>query len=131
MVNLKQPIVLRPHHGLCLQHFEGKGYSRNFVENMGAVLTQLTENPALMVQLRCSTDVLCSCCPHNQNSRCESGQKVAQYDSTCLALCGLQEGDILPWGKFRQLVQKNILQRGRLCEVCRNCEWLTICSKKK
>lgn len=128
--DLKHPIILRPHHGLCLQHFVGKGYSNSFVDNMTLVLKHLTEHPNQMVQLEYTTDILCSCCPHNLHSRCESGQKVASYDAACLALCGLHEGDMLSWKQFRQLVQIHILQKRKLSEVCVDCEWLAICDKK-
>jgi len=128
--DLKHPIILRPHHGLCLQHFEGSGYSKEFVENMTLVLKHLTEHPSQTVQLQCTTDILCSRCPHNLHSRCKSGQKVASYDAACLALCGLREGDILSWKQFRQLIQLHILQKQKLSGVCINCEWLAICGKK-
>ena len=37
-----KPVLLRPHHGLCLAHFVGEGYSGPFAENMGQVLSALT-----------------------------------------------------------------------------------------
>lgn len=34
-------IRLRPHHGMCLAYFEGKGYSDDFTENMQHMLELL------------------------------------------------------------------------------------------
>lgn len=33
--------TLRPHHGMCLAYFEGKGYSSSFCVHMGEVLEKL------------------------------------------------------------------------------------------
>jgi hypothetical protein len=30
--------VLRPHHGLCFQFYEGKGYSPDFIDHMEKVV---------------------------------------------------------------------------------------------
>ena len=30
-------MVLRPHHGMCFQFYEGKGYSAEFTDHMGRV----------------------------------------------------------------------------------------------
>ena len=38
MVDIVTPYYLRPHHGLCIAFFEGKGYNQKFVENMTNVV---------------------------------------------------------------------------------------------
>ncbi|MCD7883612.1 MAG: DUF1284 domain-containing protein [Lachnospiraceae bacterium] len=38
----KRCIPLRPHHGMCLAYFEGKGYSEGFIAHMQNVLELLT-----------------------------------------------------------------------------------------
>ena len=59
-------IRLRPHHGLCIQHFTGKGYSAAFVANMTHVIAVLRAMPETQIELTADMDVLCACCPHNQ-----------------------------------------------------------------
>ncbi len=41
-------ICLRPHHGMCLAYFEGRGYSRGFSVHMGKIL-ELLEKDAYVV----------------------------------------------------------------------------------
>lgn len=123
-------VALRPHHGLCAQFFEGKGYSEGFVENMAAVLQALDSDPSRPVRLRCEADVICARCPHNRKGACESGQKVRAYDAAVLRLCALREGDVLSWGEYCARAKERIIAPGRLRQVCGDCEWLAICEGK-
>lgn len=120
-------IRLRPHHGLCIQNFIGKGYSERFIDNMQQVIKQLQEtNTKIILSVNC--DVICEHCPHNQNGICESGQKVESFDKKCLSLCKLKEGQIISWNDYKSITYENILSCGKLAFVCTNCEWLDICN---
>ena len=125
-----EAVALRPHHGLCAQFFEGKGYSEGFVENMAAVLETLGGDPSRPVRLCCEADVICARCPHNRQGCCESGQKVLDYDAEVLRLCSLRAGDTLSWGEYCARVEERVIRPGRLRQVCRDCEWLAICEGK-
>lgn len=120
---------LRPHHGLCTAFFEGRGYSPAFIRHMTAMIAFLdSHNPDIRLVLH--TDRICSACPHNKDGLCESSSKVTGYDRQVLTLCGLQENQQLSWKNFQELVFLNILRRGLLCTVCRDCQWLFLCSEK-
>ncbi len=54
---------LRPHHGMCIAFFKGKGYSVEFTAHMKDVIKELENNP--LVCLKVNTDELCSKCPCN------------------------------------------------------------------
>lgn len=123
-------IRLRPHHGLCLQFFEGKGYSEGFVKNMSALASSFQKDPGQPILLTCGPDFVCTCCPHCTGGGCDSGQKVLCYDSQVLSFCGLKDGDILPWQEFSRQVREKILSAKCLEEVCRGCQWLELCSSK-
>lgn len=122
-------ISLRPHHGMCMAYFAGYGYSDGFTAHMGALLASLT--PETPVRLTVGTDDVCSACPNNQNGVCDKPQLVAAYDNAVLTLCGLREGEILPFGRFTELVQTRILSPGLRPSVCGCCQWNAICSEKK
>lgn len=63
---VEKPVFpLRPHHGLCLRFFQGKGYSDGFVANMGAIQSMLKSNP--LIRLAPEMDEICRCCPNNQS----------------------------------------------------------------
>ena len=91
-------IHLRPHHGLCIQQFVGRGYSEDFVKNMTELIGRLQSSPQQMIELCCRADDLCGSCPHRVENGCTSGQKVQQ-----------------------------IIHAGKLGSVCRECEWLSLC----
>lgn len=120
-------VHLRPHHGLCIQQFVGKGYSEEFVDNMKAVIRSLDGQPQQEIELCCKADDLCSSCPHRREQGCASGQKVEEYDAACLALCGYTPGQRVPWQEFREAAARKIIRAGKLQAVCRECEWLPLC----
>ena len=121
---------LRPHHGLCIAFFEGKGYSPDFTQHMSEMISYLDcHNPEIRLVLH--TDRICSACPHNLDAVDESAQKVLHYDRAVLSLCGLEENQILLWKEFQSLVRLKILGQRRISAVCRNCQWLFICSEKQ
>lgn len=120
-------VRLRPHHGLCIRHFRGMGYSEAFVENMSRVIEGLRGDPQQEILLCAGPDALCGACPHRRGGGCASGQKPVEYDERCLALCGLRVGESLSWAAFARRVEENIILPGRLEQVCRGCQWLALC----
>jgi hypothetical protein len=45
------PIWIRAHHLLCVQGFQGYGYSPDFEQHMGSVVTFLNLNPSFKLQI--------------------------------------------------------------------------------
>ncbi|MDE5769757.1 MAG: DUF1284 domain-containing protein [Oscillospiraceae bacterium] len=117
---------LRPHHGLCISFFEGKGYDDRFTEHMKNCIRILEEkNPS--IRLVCSVDQICSHCPHCQDVICYSDCKVQCYDRTVLNDCNLKENQILNWREFHEIIYEKILNSKNIAEICTDCQWLTIC----
>lgn len=114
---------IRPHHGLCAEFFQGKGYSGDFTRNMGDVLAELDKNDST-VKLVPREDVICERCPNA--GKC--GEKAFRYDLKVLELCGIDKGCVISWKVFRDLVRERIILRGRLPEVCSDCIWADICN---
>ena len=121
-------IKIRPHHGLCGEFFQGKGYSGEFVENMSAVLDLLNKNDPYVI-LTVGTDRICCRCPHNTGDVCETAEKVTRYDNAVLKLCRAEHGDVLRWSDLRALVREKIISPGLLEQVCGDCMWFDICGK--
>lgn len=120
---------IRPHHGLCLAFFRGKGYSGAFVENMARMKAALEENPRIC--LAEGTDEICAACPNNLDGRCESEEKVTRYDREVLRRCGLTVGEVLPYRDFEALVVRHILNAGQRAEICGDCQWDALCRWKR
>ena len=126
---LAQPVLLRPHHGMCLAYFKGEGYSDGFSAHMKDVLDELQKG--MNVRLHVGIDEICSACPNNRGGHCEAGDKVAEYDNAVLELCGLENGQIMEFDDFTDVVQKKILASGKRKEICGNCQWNSICESQK
>lgn len=124
-------IKLRPHHGMCFQFYEGKGYSAEFTDHMGRVIRTLSERPKTPVRLTLSADVVCEHCPNNVGGTCESADKVMRYDTAVLDACGWKDGDELAYADFAARVKERILDAGMRRGICGDCEWDAICTKHR
>lgn len=123
--------VLRPHHGMCFQFYEGKGYSEDFTDHMGRIVRDMEVDPFQMVKLKVGTDIVCENCPNNEAGMCTSQDKVPRYDREVLKACGLSEDDEISFERFRMLVKNKIIQAGIRREICGNCTWDYICKSKE
>ncbi len=119
-------IPLRPHHGMCLAYYQGKGYSPTFTSATDALLLRLLkENP--VVQLTVAADVMCAACPNRQGNECGGTGNASRYDRAVLKRCGLHEGDRMPFLTFASVVQTRILASGKRTEICGGCQWNEWC----
>lgn len=122
------PLTLRPHHGMCLAYFVGRGYSDAFSEHTARLLEMLERAPDTPVHLTVRVDEVCFACPNNNGGLCEKPEQVAVYDRAVLTLCGLAEGATLPFGTFAALVQERVLSPGLRRTICGGCQWDAVCS---
>lgn len=120
-----KPLPLRPHHGMCMAYFVGYGYSDGFSANMARLLEEL--EPDTPVRLTVGTDAVCGPCPNNDGGHCNKPELVAGYDRAVLDLCGLEDGQILPFGQFTYLVRAKILSPGLRKKICGTCQWDNLC----
>ena len=114
---------IRAHHGVCLYFFQGKGYSGEFVENMGKMKAILEKNPE--ISLMDSPDDICAACPNRLTENC--AEKASRYDREVLRRCGLSVGERLPYREFSRKVIETILRRGVRAEICGDCQWSSLC----
>ena len=121
--------LLNPHHGMCLAYFKGEGYSNGFSAHMQEMLDIFQKGAK--IQLHADTDEICSACPNNEKGCCSSFSLVEAYDNAVLELCGLENGQIMEFDDFTDIVQKKILASGKRKEICGNCQWNSICESQK
>lgn len=108
--------LIRPHHLLCLQFFEGKGYSEEFVENMTEIHRTLhSENPTVIITE--GVDDLCRKCPNSEN------------DNRTLEALNIKVNDRMKWNSINSEVKEKILDKHLVKDVCRTCRWSVICDK--
>ncbi|SFC50868.1 hypothetical protein SAMN02910398_02446 [Butyrivibrio sp. YAB3001] len=123
--------VLRPHHGMCFQFYEGKGYSEDFTDHMGRIIREMESDPSQKIRLKVETDIVCRNCPNNEAGECTTADKVKRYDEEVLKACGLVEGDEISFAEFTELVREKIIDAGIRSDICGDCSWDYICREKE
>lgn len=119
-------IFLRPHHGLCIHFFEGKGYSSEFTEHMSKTIARL-QKPNTRIVLTMQEDEICRMCPNYLETGCSSKDKVEKYDRKVLKLTGLKCDIPMPFSKLQATVADKIIAEGKMSQVCADCGWAQIC----
>lgn len=122
--------ILRPHHGMCLQFYEGKGYSPEFTDHMGSIYLALKRDPLRSVVLKSQTDMICGNCPHNQAGSCDTQEKTLRYDKGVMEACGFSEGEEMPFSEVIGRIRKQVIETGLRHRICGDCSWNDICSGK-
>lgn len=120
---------IRPHHMLCLQFFEGKGYSKEFVENMIKIHGKLKEeNP--QIEIVAGADCICENCPNRCGDVCENEESVLKHDKRVYEKVRDIIGTETDWDTITKAIKKNIIEPGLIKEVCAECIWSDICYNK-
>ncbi|MED9965538.1 MAG: DUF1284 domain-containing protein [Blautia sp.] len=122
-------IPLRPHHGMCLAYFKGKGYSDSFSAHMAEMLGIFEKGAEIILQVQ--TDEICSACPNNREKLCADFGKVEKYDRAVLSLCGFEEGQEMTFDAFVKAVENRVLSAGKRVQICGDCQWNTICENQE
>lgn len=117
-------IYLRPHHGVCLLNFRGKGYSDGFSQNMSAMQTRLRAHPEVKICITKGADDLCAQCPNRRDTACTS-EHPPLFDENVLHMTGISYGQVLTWKDFSDATCPISLYH--LEESCPDCEWIELC----
>lgn len=115
-------LKLRPHHLLCTQSYEGKGYDADFVKHMDQIVQKLRSEEKTMIQLVFSTDELCTCCPNRLgNDLCSANEKVKTMDARVVQYFHLEEKEYCYQDLIKEIQKK--LTPEMLQYICGTCEW--------
>jgi len=122
------PIRIRPHHLLCIQGFQGYGYSQNFVSHMERVTLFLKSNPCHNLQIVDKTDELCSRCPHDVDGKCIKGSidEINNIDRLVAKKAKLDLKHIYTVFEAFNTVNKN-LNHDQVIALCSKCCWKSKC----
>ena len=120
---------LRGHHLICLNFFEGEGYSAEFVENLKYTLEKATSNGIMIVD---GADDVCSSCPYLKDGKCsyEEGaeEEIQRLDRLALELLHLQPGESTEFKSIIRNLPPVLPQWQR--KACLECEWRRVCEEK-
>jgi len=118
------PIWIRAHHLLCVQGFQGYGYSPDFEQHMGSVVTFLNLNPSFKLQIVARTDEICSHCPYEVDGLCEkdsySQDEIVKVDNLVIEKAVLDLKQVYTVENAIKLVNNN-LNGDNVMEICFKC----------
>jgi uncharacterized protein len=115
---------------LCLQGFRGKGYSKDFIDNLTAVQQSLLTDLGQPVEVTDRGDVVCGACPHQAATGCSlngigSEDAIRAQDHDVLRRLGLAPGDRLTWKAILDRIAASITGDS-LDGICGGCRWLSL-----
>lgn len=118
----------RPHHLICNLCFIGKGYNKEFVQNfqfIHATLNSGSDQNTNIQIVNCCDDI-CSCCPENQQSLCNTEKTI---DSIYLNILQLKVGQVITMTELKHKVE-TFLTMADFHFACQRCSWyqLNICA---
>jgi hypothetical protein len=132
---IEYPIRIRAHNLLCLQGYQGLGYTREFIEHMTMIHGYLKGNPKAEVMVVVGEDTFCKHCPHNYKGRCTEGDPVDQpvpldapdnsilMDRRVLTWLGLSENNVYLWREILYKVGETV-DSSTMDMLCgSNCPW--------
>ena len=113
-------VSLRPHHVLCINGFVGKGYNKEFIDNMQKIVDRIIKDGE-KINIIFSTDDICSKCPYMKSENlCCSQQKVELYDKRTANTLNLREKEYT-FNQIKKLIKK--LDSAKLKFICGDCSW--------
>jgi hypothetical protein len=121
---------IRAHHLLCIQGFQGYGYTEDFSNNMAEIIKKLDSNPKQIIEIIAECDIICSCCPYNKKEKCKNlifNWTIKRMDKKVLKKIGLDVGTQASAENILSLVNKKFKTNHDIQEICRNCSWKEKC----
>lgn len=121
---------IRAHHLLCMQGFQGYGYSDEFSQNMSEIIHHLKSNPQQKIKIIGKNDVICSGCPHNKNEKCKNitfNWMIKKMDKRVLKKLGIDNDTEISVSKVISLTKKIFKTHKDIQSICGNCNWKEKC----
>jgi uncharacterized protein len=120
------PMWIRAHHLLCMQGFQGYGYSKEFERHMGMIITFLNSNPSTAIQIITSADEICAKCPYCVEGKCAKELGIEKIDEFVLERITIVENKIYSFDNAIKIVN-NDLDHNDIMIICDKCSWKDKC----
>ena len=119
-------IKLRGHHLLCLQGFQGYGYSEDFITNMTRI-NELRKSEECSVTLTNEPDDICLACPNLKNNLCENEKQneiIVKMDNEILSQLTSKEYNSIDLFNY---VSSKFKSMNDVKNICNECKWADKC----
>jgi uncharacterized protein len=122
---------IRAHHLLCMQGFQGYGYSEDFTKNMVEIIEILQNFPKRKIEIIAGSDVICACCPYDTDGICQensgSDEKIKAMDTKVLKKLEISAGSILEVEEIFNITNKKLKTYIDVKKICGDCKWSEKC----
>lgn len=125
------PILLRGHHLLCFQGFQGQGYNPLFIKNLAELIRRFQTEPDLELVITADCDDVCAPCQHRRGMNCgkdpTADATVRADDNAVLQKLGLTTGHRQNARALVDFVNVRLKSRADVADVCGTCPWQGSC----
>lgn len=124
-------IKIRAHHLLCIQGFQGYGYSQEFVHYMNKVVKYLESHLNCKLQIVKGVDVICAHCPHQNDGFCDkdcTSNSLEAMDNKIIKKLNIKEGHEDKTFIILKRVNEIFKTKLDIKDICGNCSWKFKCS---
>jgi uncharacterized protein len=123
-------ITLRGHHLLCIQGFQGYGYSPEFIHHLSQIIQFLENNPYQRIKIIDECDDICLKCPFMEGNSCitPSGndKHIKVMDTAVIDHLDLNCGHDYIYDHLQeQVLHENNFNE--LKKICKTCTWQEEC----
>ncbi|HML05793.1 MAG TPA: DUF1284 domain-containing protein [Methanobacterium sp.] len=121
---------IRAHHLLCMQGFQGHGYTKEFSQNMSEIIENLKSNPEQLIGITDDLDVICKNCPHNKNKKCKnviSNWIIKRVDKKVIQKLKIDYPDEISFKEIISITNKVFKSQDDLKGICSTCRWKEKC----
>ena len=120
-------LILRGHHLLCLQGFQGYGYDEDFVKNMREI-NRIRKLDDTAVSITNEADDICKACPNLKDNLCideNQNERIKSMDNEVLSkLNSSKEYDA---SDLFEIVEKIFNSKESVNDICFKCIWHKEC----
>lgn len=120
--------LLRGHHLVCLNFFNGEGYDETFIKNLKTLLARVEEEE---ITISSGADDVCRSCPYLKEKKClyakNSDEDIMGMDAKALSFLALSHGDKVKWEELKDKTAKIFPEWFSL--YCKECDWRNACEK--
>ncbi len=120
-------LILRGHHLLCLQGFQGYGYDSDFVKNMTEV-NEIRKIETTEITVCDSPDDICKACPNLKNNMCQSNDEndnIVKMDRKVLERLPKKEFETSK--ELFDLLNATFHSKSSVKGICDGCKWTEEC----
>lgn len=123
------PLRIRAHHILCMQGFQGLGYSKEFTKNMTRITEKILNNPSFFIKIIIGVDSICKHCPHLSDGKCgmelDSLKVISSMDALVLKSLNMEAGSVISSEELISLT--GTLTPKTVKKICGDCSWRKDC----